>query len=364
MAEQAEYFCLDYGLLPDELYKPEVALEEWQKHLKTAGKDGFKANEMRSIAPIRTGELLERLIVYPLYMMMNAAPFAMPPLLWATFGLTGCLYFALTFIAIHILLLALDPLGKPRSGQYILTERHIQKYNSVKWVWPKSLQPPNTSGAKIFCTIPHGLAPVGITAYPGWSKVFGDRLNHPTAAAIVLKLPIISYFLRHIGYVDASSGAIKKALSKEENVGVVLDGIAGMFQKDPNAELGWVKARKGIVKIALTTGAPLVPVFGFGHSDLWRILVDPFGILEKISLALNVSVTPFCGRPWGLLPFGPPKRTPILMAFGEPVIVPKVDNPTQEQIDEYHTKLMNNFLEAFNKHKVAYGWPDKQLKLV
>jgi len=52
------------------------------------------------------------------------------------------------------------------------------------------------------------------------------------------------------------------------------------------------------------------------------------------------------------------------MAFGEPVVVPKIDQPTQEEIDKYHTQLMNNFMEAFNKHKVAYAWPDKQLKLV
>merc|ERR1712216_392076 len=107
------------------------------------------------------------------------------------------------------------------------TERHIQKYNSVKWVWPKSLQPPNTPGPKIFCAIPHGLAPIGITAYAGWSKIFGDRLTHPTAAATVLKIPIISYFLKRIGYIDADKDAMKKALNSGDNVEVVLDGIKG-----------------------------------------------------------------------------------------------------------------------------------------
>jgi len=236
--------------------------------------------------------------------------------------------------------------------------------NSIKWVWPQSLQPPNTPTQKVFCTIPHGLAPVGIVAYPAWSRLFGDFLNRPTAAPAVLKIPIISYFLKAIGYIDAASSSIKKAVSRGENVGVVLDGIAGMFQKDSKVEVGYVRERKGIVKIALTTGAPLVPCYGFGHSDMWRILLDPFGILEKISLALNVSVTPFCGRPFGLLPFGPPKRTPVLLAFGEPIIVPKVENPTNEQIEEYHSKLMDGYLEVFNKHKASYGWADKKLKLV
>merc|ERR1711972_4323 len=96
---------------------------------------------------------------------------------------------------------------------------------------------------------------------------------------------------------------------------------------DSKVERGWGMKRKGIVKIALTTGVPLVPIYGFGHSSLWRIVVDPFRILERISIALNVSVVPFCGRPWGLLPFGPPYRLPVLVAIGEPIIVPKKETP-------------------------------------
>eukprot|EP00928_Gymnodinium_smaydae_P029915 TRINITY_DN22391_c0_g2_i1.p1 TRINITY_DN22391_c0_g2~~TRINITY_DN22391_c0_g2_i1.p1 ORF type:complete len:364 (-),score=32.14 TRINITY_DN22391_c0_g2_i1:355-1446(-) len=360
----SKYYCLDFGELPDELYKPEVPLEKWQKHLKQAGEGGFAPGSLRSIAPIRFGELIERLIVYPLYMILNAAPFMMPPVLWAMFGFRGCMAFVLALVGLHILLSYTHPLGSMLSAQYIFTERHIQKYNSIKWVWPESLQPPNTPGPKIFCTIPHGLAPVGIVAYPGWSKVFGDRLNRPTAAAMVLKIPVVSYFLKSIGYVEASSAAIKKALSKGQNVGLVLDGIAGMFQKSDKEELGWVQERKGVVKIALTTGTPLVPVFGFGHSGLWRIIVDPFGVLEKLSLTLGVSVTPFCGRPFGLLPFGPPYRHPVLLAFGNPIEVPKVEVPTQAQIDEYHAKLIDGYKEVFDTHKAAYGWSHKTLKLI
>eukprot|EP00746_Dinoflagellata_sp_MGD_P021658 gnl/MRDRNA2_/MRDRNA2_15055_c0_seq1.p1 gnl/MRDRNA2_/MRDRNA2_15055_c0~~gnl/MRDRNA2_/MRDRNA2_15055_c0_seq1.p1 ORF type:complete len:364 (-),score=60.39 gnl/MRDRNA2_/MRDRNA2_15055_c0_seq1:77-1168(-) len=361
---EPEFYCLDFGCLPDELYKPNVPLKEWQKHLKTAGKGGFAPNELASIAPISFTSWLERIITYPIYMILNAAPMALPPTIWGIFGWQGALKFVAGFFSLHMLCVVVNPLRDIRKGQYIYTERNIQKYNSIKWVWPKSLQPPNLDSAKIFCCIPHGLAPVGITAYPGWSKVFGERLNHPTAAAVVLKLPIISYFLKKIGYIPAASSPIKKTLEKEESVSLVLDGIAGMFQSDPSTELGWIKQRKGVVKIALTTGAPLVPCYGFGHSKLWRIVMDPLGILEKLSVKLDVSLTPFCGRPYGLLPFGPPYRTPILLAFGEPIIVPKVEKPSQEQIDEYHTKLMDSMMQAFETHKAAYGWPTKSLKFL
>jgi len=340
-------------------------MKKWQEHMTYAGKEGFKEGSLREIAPIRFGEWLERIIVFPLYMILNAAPLAVPPLLFLTVGWRGCVYFVLTLVSVHTLLVVLNPMGSPRSGQYILTERHIEKYNSIKWVWPKSLQPDALPSKKIFCVIPHGLAPLGTVAYPGWSKLFGERLNHPTAAPAVLKLPIISYFLKKIGYVTAESASIKKTLKdKDENVLVILDGINGMFQHSKAQEIGYVKQRKGIVKIALATGTPIVPIFGFGHSELWRIIVDPWGILEKVSLALGVSVTPFCGLPFGLLPFGPPYRTPVVLAFGEPVMVPQVDTPSQEMIDEYHKQMMDNFTGAFETHKKAYGWEKKSLKLV
>ena len=53
---------------------------------------------------------------------------------------------------------------------------------------------------------------------------------------------------------------------------------------------------KGICKISLQTGCPIVPVYGFGHTTLWTVIADPFGILEKLSVYLNVSICPFYGR--------------------------------------------------------------------
>ena len=37
---------------------------------------------------------------------------------------------------------------------------------------------------------------------------------------------------------------------------------------------------------------PLVPVYSFGHSELWTILTDPFGILERLSIKLDLSIVP------------------------------------------------------------------------
>ena len=47
---------------------------------------------------------------------------------------------------------------------------------------------------------------------------------------------------------------------KDGDIGIVLDGIAGMFQPTGDREQAFLKARTGVVAIALKAGARLVPV--------------------------------------------------------------------------------------------------------
>ena len=87
----------------------------------------------------------------------------------------------------------------------------------------------------------------------------GRRACHWTTARapVVLQIPLVGYVLRTIGYIPAKGKEMSKALDRRESVGVVLDGIAGMFQSDERVEKAWVKKRKAIVAIALKAGVPL-----------------------------------------------------------------------------------------------------------
>ena len=102
-------------------------------------------------------------------------------------------------------------------------------------LWPASLHVPKLAEQPLlFVVIPHGFAPLGITPYPLWSKLFSRRLTRWTTAPIVLKIPIVGAGLRAIGYLPAKAHAIEGTLTtKDQSVGVVLDGIAGMFQNGP-----------------------------------------------------------------------------------------------------------------------------------
>ena len=212
--------------------------------------------------PIEPDVELERLIGLPLYMIGNILPFALPALCIGSIFSSLCVAI-LKFLALYVGVLAgivrlflyprfLKKYNRTKSitsdmkeNQYLYTERNNQKYVSLKFVWPECLHRPAMDDRQcIFLAIPHGVAPLGITAYPLWSKLFNDKLCSWVCAPVVLQLPIISKFMKGMGYIPAKSSEISNALTKKDrNVGIILDGVAGMFQS--HNEVAYVKKRKG-----------------------------------------------------------------------------------------------------------------------
>lgn len=371
-SDEAAYYMLDLAALPDGPYADEVPVEKWLERCETAGPEGFPPGSLAQVGPCERHVEIERMFGIALYMLMNVLPFALVPfiVLLIRGWLIAKLFFAYLVVLVvssyaYALLYPQKTLKGIREKQYVYMERNVQKYLSMRWVWHKALHFPAVDKTPlIFSMAPHGVAPMGTTAYPLFSKLFNRRLNHPTSAPVVLKLPIVGAMLRSIGYIPAKANVIKDTLAKkEESVSVILDGIAGMFQQDEAVEKLWLQERKGICKIALQTGCPIVPVYGFGHTTLWTVVADPFGLLEKLSLYLNVSICPFYGRfGW---PMGPCQRQAVTVAFGEPISAPEpIENPTNEQINEHHAKMIEGFRTVFETHKLAYGWGMKNVEFI
>lgn len=381
------FYKFNLNELPDELYKDSVPIEKWLE-ICSKVKGSFEDNSLNKMVDIDPMVEWERIFGISLWMVGNVAVFACFGLgigalfsVWFQYAFLGFvvyvailwaveeLYFKPHFLRVYGHKDYLSDKHTIRENQYLFTERNTSKYVNTTIVWPESVHRPALKDqAVIFAVIPHGAAPLGATAYPIWSKIWSDKLCHFTCAPILFQLPVISYFMKSIGYIPAKSKQILETLQKkEESVGIFLDGIAGMFQKndifgDSLEERAYVAKRKGIVKIALRAGVPIIPVYAFGHTSAYTVVVDPFGFLEYLSNALETSLTPMFGR-WGWF-LGPPKRVPVTLALGEPIHCPLTQEPTKEEIHAYHAKMVAGFEAVFNQHKAAYGWSGKKLKIV
>ncbi len=180
---------------------------------------------------------------------------------------------------------------------------------------------------------------------------------------IVFRLPFIRFLVLWFGAISASKHAIMSNIAKGHNIGIISDGISGMFIKSEEEEAVLMKNKKGIAKIALQTGAHVVAGYGFGNTSVWDPIFDKYGIMQWLSKKLKMSIILFKGR-W----FTPiPKRVALYLTMGPLVRNPHsntIPNPTQKQIDEFHQMILDSIQFTFNQHKYLYGWHNKKLIFV
>ncbi|KAG5195358.1 hypothetical protein JEQ12_012647 [Ovis aries] len=125
-----------------------------------------------------------------------------------------------------------------------------------------------------------------------------------------------------------------------------------------------LRNRKGFVRLALRHGASLVPVYSFGENDIFRVKAfapDSWQHLLQVTSKKLLSFCPcifwgrglFSAKSWGLLPLA----RPITTVVGRPIPVPQCPQPTEEQVDHYHTLYMKALEQLFEEHKESCGLP-------
>ncbi|KAK9829420.1 hypothetical protein WJX72_005754 [[Myrmecia] bisecta] len=138
-----------------------------------------------------------------------------------------------------------------------------------------------------------------------------------------------------------------------------------------------LKRRKGFIRIALETGASLVPVIGFGENELYCAgNLDPksrLGRLQRQALKLlGWSIPYFYGDPllfgsWGYVP----RRVPLNIVTGPPLNVPKLGTAALETpdgraaVEEYHKKYITALTNLYDQYKDSFATERKrELRLV
>nr|XP_020731760.1 2-acylglycerol O-acyltransferase 3-like isoform X2 [Odocoileus virginianus texanus] len=118
--------------------------------------------------------------------------------------------------------------------------------------------------------------------------------------------------------------------------------------------------RKCFVRLALRHGASLVPVYSFGENDIFRVKVfapDSWQRLFQVTIKKLLSFSPcifwgrglFSAKSWGLVPLA----RPITTVVGRPIPVPQCPQPTEEQVDHYHTLYTKVLEQLFEEHRRA-----------
>jgi len=327
---------------------------------KTSEPGGFRKDELATKAPISFLE--EAVVVIVLAVVMGA-----PLLILPTFFLSMYLgWKAFVGWLVAVLVLALHPLPKSVRGQQSPYQAwlgsspftlSLYKYFSYRFVWSGDAKERcERVPAWIGAGPPHGVLPfANVLSIPA-INTFGFRHFVGAGASVVAHTPCLRY-MTMFGFIDVSAKSIAKALDADTCVGTVPDGIAGIFRCTADDEVVKLKHRKGIAKLALRTGHPIVPAYSVGNTAAFSAWFDPFGVLERLSRAAQASFMLYWGRFY--LPI--PLRANITMLIGAPIEVERVAEPTNEQVDAVHQRLLTEMEQLFDRHKAALGWADKKI---
>ncbi|KAM4799063.1 diacylglycerol O-acyltransferase 2-like protein 6 [Urocitellus parryii] len=253
--------------------------------------------------------------------------------------------------------------------------KYFQNYFPVKLVKTHDLSPKHNY---IIGSHPHGIFSYGVfinfaTEASGFAQIFPSITPVLATLEGIFWIPIVREYVMSMGICPVSELALEYLLTKKGSgnaVTIVVGGAAEALLCRPGASTILLKNRKGFVKLALKTGAYLVPSYSFGENEVHNQETFPEGtwlrffqktIQGAFKKALGINLCTFHGRgltrgSWGFLPFNRPINTVV----GEPLPIPKIKMPNKETVDKYHALYISALHKLFDQHKVEYGLPETQ----
>ncbi|XP_005401666.1 PREDICTED: diacylglycerol O-acyltransferase 2-like protein 6 [Chinchilla lanigera] len=230
----------------------------------------------------------------------------------------------------------------------------------------------------IIASHPHGIVSFGAfinfaTEATGFARIFPSITPSLATLEGIFWIPFVRDYVMAMGLCPVSKLALEYTLTRKGSgnaVVIVVGGATESLLCCPGASTVLLKRRKGFVKLALETGAYLVPSYSFGENEVYNQETFPEGtwirffqkhFQKTFKKILGLNFCTFHGRgltraSWGFLPF----NRPITTVVGEPLPVPKIKRPNQETVDKYHALYISALRKLFDQHKVEYGLSENQ----
>ena len=166
-------------------------------------------------------------------------------------------------------------------------------------------------------------------------------------------LPFFDEFSEEFNVIPNTYGHMKAVL-ETHSLSVAAGGMREMLYKDTAI----LAKRRGIFKMALETGTQLVPIISVNEDRLCKIVDIPWiqGFLEPYDICICI---PTLKSVWKLLSLlVHPLKDPVISVVGEPILVERVELPSEAQISE----LRERYISALKKmYKAEVG---KELTII
>lgn len=145
---------------------------------------------------------------------------------------------------------------------------------------------------------------------------------------------------------------------------IVIGGARESLDAQPHSMRLVLKRRKGFIKLAIRTGADLVPVLAFGENDLYeQVRSDQHPLIHKLQMlvkqTLGFTIPLFHARgifnyDVGLMPY----RRPLNVVVGRPIQVVRQQNRDKvndEYINELHARYVQELVRLWEQWKDVFA---------
>ncbi len=268
-----------------------------------------------------------------------------------------------TLVAIIVLLvtMAYVPWEKGPVSRFFsaMINYHPYYYKRCSTIFDGSL-PDATDKPKFYAVHPHGAFCLG------WSVIFAAPYMSNVRfcfSPVLYASPFFQLLCRLIGNPGkADKASMIKYMKKGEHLALPPGGFEEATISSTSHDRVYIKKRVGFIKLCLQHGYSVVPVYAFGEKYTYSNVQG----MWKARLFLNSLGVPAIAV-WGasFLPLLPKRhKHGLIVAAGKPLDLPKIENPTRDEVKVWHDKYIASLEKLFEDHKVnAYGEEGKALKL-
>jgi len=120
-----------------------------------------------------------------------------------------------------------------------------------------------------------------------------------------------------------------------------------------NKDRVYIKRRTGFVKLALQHGYNVVPVYCFGENQTYDNIQGMWNFRLWLNKLGMPAIVVFGSWFFPLLPRRDDPRG-IRVVVGEPVVLPKINNPSRDEVRHWHEKYIAALIRIFEEHKEDY----------